>query len=141
MKRAQWMMALIVTLLPTLAAAQLAGNQRIVTQVPFEFVAGNRILPPGQYAVESAVPNGTALMLRNVTAGVGIVSANSLDETSKASDTYALVFRKYGNQHFLWEVRIKGTRTTLRLPESRAEAELRAQAVPATAEILLASNQ
>lgn len=141
MNRAQWMMALIVTFLPTLAAAQMGGQERIVAQVPFEFVVGNRIVPPGQYVVKPSALSGTALIFQNARAGVGVVSANFLDETPKPADSYAMVFKKYGNQHFLWKIKIRGSRRIVRLPESRAEAELRARGVPATAESLLASNQ
>ncbi len=49
-----------------------------------------------------------------------------------------LVFHKYGHRYFLTEVKVEGSRTTYRLPESKAEAELQAQNVNAPDEILLA---
>jgi len=52
-----------------------------------------------------------------------------------------MVFKKYGDQHFLWKINTKGSRVSLRLPESKAEAELRAQGRLTTEEILLASNK
>lgn len=137
MKRAKWMLALTLTVLPGLAAAQLNSGEKIVAQVPFEFMVANKIVPAGQYVVQSA-PIGTALVIQNAGAKVNLFSAASLDEAKKASGSYALVFKKYGDQHFLWKIKIKGSRVTCRLPESKAEAELRAQNAPATEEILLA---
>ena len=68
------------------------------------------------------------------------VAAGS-DETRTPAANYALVFHKYGDQYFLWGMKVKGSRTIYRLPESKAEAELLARNEPVTEEILLASLQ
>jgi hypothetical protein len=141
MKRTMWILALTLTMLPTLAAAQLHSNERIVAQVPFEFTVANKIVPAGEYSVRSAVQDGSVLMIQNVGAKVGLMTGNFLDETKKPADNYVMVFKKYGTQHFLWQIRIKGSRAICRLPESKAEKELLAQKVNATEEILLASLQ
>jgi hypothetical protein len=59
----------------------------------------------------------------------------------KASGSYALVFHKYGDRAFLTVIKLAGDRTIYEIPESRAEAELRAQNVTATEETLLASAE
>lgn len=141
MIRAKWMLAFMLTLLPTLAAAQLGGNERIKMQVPFEFVVANRTVPAGMYLVKAAVPEGSTLMLRNSAAKVSVMTSNVVSESETTADSYAMVFKKYGETRFLSEIRIAGSRMVCRLPENKAETELRAKNAPSTEEILLASGR
>ena len=139
MKYAKLMMALTLTMLPMLAAAQMKSSDKIVTQVPFEFMVGNQTLPAGKCIVQPATPDMKTVRIHDVDAKLSLFSTISTVETKKAAGSYALVFHKYGDRHFLWGVKLEGDRTMYRLPENRAEAELRAQNVTATEEILLAS--
>jgi hypothetical protein len=139
MKYARRIIALTLTLLPVLAAAQLRSNDRILAQVPFEFMVANKAVPAGECIVQVAVMDGRTLVIRNTAAKLGLFSQASLDEAKKAAGDYALVFHKYGDQYFLAGIRIAGDRTIYRLQESKAEAELRAQNAPLTEKILLAS--
>jgi hypothetical protein len=111
----------------------------IVTQVPFDFIVANKHVPAGECIVRSASMGVNALVVRNVAAKVSLFSSAIPAETKKASSVYALVFHKYGNQHFLAGIKLAGSKTTYRLPQSKAEAEILAQNVPATEEILFAS--
>jgi hypothetical protein len=138
MKYAKQILALAITMLPALAAAQLHSGQRIVTRVPFEFMVANKPVPAGEYIVQSATMDGRTLVIRNITARLGLFSQASLGEGRNAA-AYALVFHKYGNQYFLMGINLAGERNTYRLPESKAEAELRAQNVSVTEEKLFAS--
>jgi hypothetical protein len=61
-------------------------------------------------------------------------------QLERPSDHFALVFRKYGDRYFLSGVKVAGVRNMYRLPESRAEAELRAKSVPVSEQILLAAQ-
>jgi hypothetical protein len=65
-------------------------------------------------------------------------SQAALSEGRKTA-AYTLVFHKYGAQYFLVGMTLGGERITYRLPESKTEAELRAQTVPVAEEILVAS--
>jgi hypothetical protein len=126
-------------MLPLLASAQLTGSQKIVAQVPFGFVVGSKVVPSGEWTVQHAKTDAKILLIRNTEAAVGMFSNISLVEAKKAAGGCTLVFHKYGNRYFLSGVNIEDTRIGYRLPESKAEAEMRAQNVPATEEILLAS--
>ena len=139
MKYAKRMLALALISLPILAAAQMASSIKIVSQVPFPFLVGNRHVPAGEYTVEPATEGGRILAIRSVGAKVGLFAPAMPTEAKRASGSYALVFHKYGNTAFLAGIKLAGDRTTLQIPESRAEAELRAQNVTATEQILLAS--
>lgn len=132
--------ALALTFMPLLAAAQFNGRREIVTQVPFQFRVGNKLVPAGQCKIEAALPDGSALVIRNIGASVSLVSSTRPKELPGKADHFALVFHKYGDRHFLAGVKVAGIRQMYRLPESGAEAELRAQQVPSTEQILLASQ-
>jgi hypothetical protein len=142
MKFATRMFALALTMLPLLAAAQMTSNERIVAKVPFEFVLGNKVVPAGDWTVQSGNMNSSVLQIRNWDAHVNMFAPASPAASKKiSSGGYTLVFHKYGNSYFLAEVTIAGMRDGYRLPETKGETELRAQNVPASNEILLASRQ
>ncbi|HET6180300.1 MAG TPA: hypothetical protein VFE61_25485 [Candidatus Sulfotelmatobacter sp.] len=141
MKTVTRMLALTLTILPLLAVAQLNSSDRIVTQVPFEFMVGNKAVPAGECVVTPATMDLKTLVIRNGEASVSLFTTAQADETKTAAANYALVFHKYGNRTFLWGMKIAGSRILYRLPESKAEAELRAQNVPATEQTLLASRR
>jgi hypothetical protein len=139
MKYAKLMIALAMTMVPMLATAQLKSSDRVVTQVPFEFVVANKVIPAGQCIVQAASMDMKTILIRDADATVGLFSTISPVESGKAAGNYALVFHKYGDRNFLWGLKVEGSTTMYRLPETKAEAELRAQNVPVTETTLLAS--
>jgi len=141
MKSAKMMLALALTMSPILASAQLSSSDKIVTKVPFEFVVGNRTMPAGQCVVKAATADIKTVAIRNGDAKVSLLSSIVPVETAKTATAPALVFHRYGDRYFLLGMKIEGTKTMYRLPESKAEMELRARNVPASEEILLAYLQ
>ncbi|MGD0417011.1 MAG: hypothetical protein ABSA80_16750 [Terriglobales bacterium] len=139
MKHAKWLVVVTLVVLSGMAAAQLNSGSRLVTQVPFEFVVANRIIPAGECVVQVATMDGRTLLIRNADANVGLFSTSSLTEGKQGASDYALVFRQYGDRYFLSGIKLRDSKIIYRLPESKVEAELRAQNVPATEETLLAS--
>jgi hypothetical protein len=81
------------------------------------------------------------IQIRNTDAAVSMLSMPLLVESKQAPAKCTLVFHRYGSNYFLSEVKIEGTRDGYRLPETKAEKEIRAQNGPATNEILLASRE
>jgi hypothetical protein len=140
MKYATRIAVLALTMLPLVATAQLSSSEKIVAQVPFEFVLGNKVVPAGDWVVQPANMDSRILQLRNIDAGVSMLTLHTLIEGKKSSDC-KLVFHKYGSSYFLAEVTIDGMRNGYLLPETKAEKEFRAQNVPVTNEILLASRE
>jgi hypothetical protein len=139
MKYAKWMPTMMLVLLSGVAVAQLTSEQKLVTHVPFEFTVANKIVPAGDCVIQSGSQNARTLMIRNVGAHVGLFATASPSEAKNPARTYALVFNHYGNQYFLSGIKLEGAKTMYSLPESKAEAELRAQNVPHAEEVLLAS--
>jgi hypothetical protein len=139
MKKTTRMLALVLTMLPLLAAAQLSRDTRIVTKVPFDFMVANKSVSAGEWILQSASDGARTLMLNNRDAGTSLFSRASEQISKQPAGTYALVFHKYGDRYFLAAVKLAGSRTMYRISESKAEAEMIARNQPATETILLAS--
>jgi hypothetical protein len=139
MKHANWLVVVALVVLSGMAAAQLIGSTKVVAQVPFEFMVANKVVPAGECVVEAATMDGRTLVIRNTEAKVALLSSSSQSEGKQEASHYALVFKHYGDRYFLSGIKLQGSNITYRLPESKVEAELRAQNAPATEETLLAS--
>jgi len=126
-------------MLSGMAVAQLNSDSRIVAQVPFEFMVANKIVPAGECAVRVATGDGRTLMISNAGSHVNLFSPSYQTEGKQGPPHYALVFKQYGESYFLSGIKLQGSKIAYRLPESRVEAELRAQNVAATEDTLLAS--
>ena len=136
MKRAIQMFALTLTLLPILAAAQLGANGKLTARVPFEFRAGNKVIPAGDCSLQA---DGNVFTIHNVAAKKTVVVLAMRENQPTGNPAgYALLFHKYGDRYFLAGIRQSG-KTIERMPATKLENELRAQNAPATEEVLLAS--
>jgi hypothetical protein len=138
MKHAKWAVVAMLVVFSSMAFAQLASNTTIVAEVPFQFVAANKIVPAGECKVQTISMDGKTLVIRNVGAKTSLFASTSKTEDKQTASNYALIFNRYGDQYFLTGVKIEGSNTVYRLPESRAEMELQAQNAPSTEETLLA---
>ncbi len=139
MKQAKWLVAVILVALSGMASAQLSSGSKIVAQVPFEFVVANKIVPAGQCVVSVATMDGRTLAISNASSKVNLFTSSSRAESHGNAAHYALVFRQYGDRYFLSGIKLEGSKMEYRLPESKAEAELRARNVSVTEDALLAS--
>jgi hypothetical protein len=138
MKYAARMLAIAVTMVPLLASAQWGQSNKVVAQVPFQFRAGNQIIPAGECTVQAGSTFGNSLLVRNWEAKAGQFTMPVTSQTATPSATTALVFHKYGERYFLAGVKVKGSQIVYLMPEGKAESELRAQNIPASQEVLLA---
>jgi hypothetical protein len=139
MKHVKKIIVGMLLLVPVIAAAQLTTSDSVVAQMPFRFMVANQYVPAGECIVQKADANGRTLVVHNVGANVSMFALTSANESKTAAPAYALVFHKYGTRYFLSGLRVADARTTYSLAESKAEAELRAQNVTATEQIVLAS--
>jgi hypothetical protein len=141
MKHAKWFVVVSLVVFSGMAVAQLIGSSRIVAQVPFEFMVGNRIVPAGECDLWATTMDGRTLTIRNTDAKVGLFATTSQVESKQPAAHYALVFKQYGNRYFLSEIKLEGSKVSYQLQESKAEAEMRAQNVSAREETLLAAKR
>jgi len=102
-KRNLLVIALSVPLL--LSAAAHAQTTQLKVTVPFEFTAGNTVLPAGEYNIRSmGAWGGPALSVLNVNSNAGTIVLSASSRSQKPTADAKLVFRRYGQQYFLAEV-------------------------------------
>ena len=139
MKFSARILAIAVMMMPFMATAHAQDSQKIVAQVPFEFMVGNHLVPAGKCTVKAAERYGTVLQIQDQK--ISLYSLISSSETQPNGGANALIFHKYGDRYFLAGMELAGSHLMLRLPEGKVEAELRAQNTTGTEEILLAGLQ
>jgi hypothetical protein len=123
----QMLIAAALTVMPMLATAQFGQTVSISTQVPFEFVVGDRVVPPGKCVLQAANAAADTILIRNDEKMVRLFSATTLGDARNLPASNQLVFHKYGERYFLAAVRVQGNRVMYWLPESRQETRLRQQ--------------
>jgi hypothetical protein len=139
MKYAARMLAFAMLMFSFLATAQVSPSLKLDTQVPFQFMVGNKVIPAGQCIVKSADVGSAMLAIQNIDTKTSLYSLVTTAEPQKGSEVNALVFHRYGDSYFLVGVKLARDGAIYTLPAGKVEAELRAQNVPATEEILLAA--
>jgi hypothetical protein len=120
-----------------------AQSVNVQVTVPFEFTAGQNVLPAGDYMIQNiiSVASGTArIESRDLASGATVLTRMVTRDTDL--DKSMLVFNRYGNAYFLSRVWLAGSMLGLELPRTRAEAELARTALVHRPEqvILLASR-
>jgi hypothetical protein len=104
--------------------AQNHSADRIVVQIPFDFVAGNKTLPAGEYIVRSTLATRVTL-IRNASGRREYTTISTMAVPAETMPTAAkLVFHKYGDRYFLSQVWTPERNLGGELSESRAEREL-----------------
>ncbi len=113
------MLALVAACFPL--AAQTATMS---VNIPFEFSAGGKIHPAGDYRVSAS--SGTTLIgFSSFDAQVSTqVLASRGDDNGRRSDPSRLVFRRYGDRYFLAELWNAGASVARRVTPTKEETEL-----------------
>ncbi len=135
MRYTKQLLVAALMMMPLLATAQLGQKVSIGTQVPFDFVVGDRVVPAGKCILQAANAADT-ILIRNDDKMVRLFSPTSLGEARGVSASDELVFHKYGDRYFLAAVRLEGSRIVYELPESKEEAGLRLQNQPSAEETI-----
>jgi len=111
-----------------LTAAYVHAGPSVTAQIPFAFHVGDSILPSGSYTTDTSIAAGGVLLLRSAD-GKSSVMVLSNGVPSPAGPAQAkLIFHKYGDDYFLFQVWTGSGDTGRELPESRREKELAAAA-------------
>jgi hypothetical protein len=96
----------------------LAQVPAIRVIVPFNFTAGDKLLPPGTYIITLA--SSGIIALRNRDQHISIEST-VVPDNRESENGAELVFAKYGNQYFLHEVLCDFAPMNVSLPAARLE--------------------
>ncbi len=111
---------LLVGLGVTTASAQMITQ--VKANIPFEFMAGSKTLPAGEYTVSSQVASGALVIRSEDSRETAFVIVNRAG-TPNQSDQASLVFHRYGNRYFLSQILTPGVGMSFQVPESKVERE------------------
>ncbi|MDQ3254159.1 MAG: hypothetical protein M3R15_09680 [Acidobacteriota bacterium] len=110
--------------IPAATSADAQSADRIVMKIPFDFVAGKKILPAGEYTVKPTLSSRVTL-IRNAD---GRRDHTTILTMPVPPETLALaaklVFHRYGDQYFLYQIWTPASERGGQLPVLRAEREL-----------------
>jgi hypothetical protein len=116
---------LLVTVVASAQGQTLAS--RVSAQIPFDFSIGEKKLPSGKYSVGRLRQNSDDVVIsvedqggrsKALRTSIPVVNAN-MTERAK------LVFHRYGDQYFLYQVWPAGATTGRQFLRSRSEREVR----------------
>ena len=118
-----------------------AQTERTVTNIPFDFIVGNRALAAGQYTIEPRERSYGSLWLIRSTNNSAAVFVITIRVSSEAEEKGKLVFHKYGDQLFLSQIWIPGRATGGELLISRLERNVAKNSVRSLVIAPIASNK
>ena len=118
------MLMMIVGLaLASAAVANGQANNRVIANVPFDFIAGNKDCRSGKYDVQVINRGQDILSIRGADESAQVLSLTHESDTAKNGQALnaKLVFHRYGSTYFLSQVWMAGERTGRELNKSRQE--------------------
>jgi hypothetical protein len=118
-----------------LAAGSVHAQSPVKANIPFDFTAGSRSLPAGEYTITAMGDAGTLLLIAGSGSSKAFVIPHGV-ETLAAPTSSKLVFNRYGNRYFLSQIWVQGERRGCELPRTRFEQEMASNARPDSVAIL-----
>jgi hypothetical protein len=108
-----------------LAATQtVRAQQPLIANVPFEFTAGDKMLPAGEYRVQKSSDGSPALLIQRTDgSAVTYVQSSGVELNPNQQAQSKLVFHRYGDRYFLSQVWRADTLRGRELPKSVQEKE------------------
>jgi len=116
------LVAMFVLLTAGSLFAQISGA--VKANVPFDFTAGNITLPAGEYKIANTEHPGT-LLIGQDGSQTKFVGSNPAEANRDAAMS-KLVFHRYGDRYFLYQIWVQGENRGSELPMTKLEKELRA---------------
>jgi hypothetical protein len=100
----------------------MAQDHAVQATIPFEFRAGNKVLPAGTYTIATGTDNLIVITNHDQPAVVTVALRDGRDSRKQE-----LVFDKYGDRYFLREILCRSAGMSLELPPSKVEKATRQQ--------------
>ena len=124
--KAATILSIVVALTITFAAAPAAADSlgSIRVDVPFDFTADHSILPAGKYTIRSAGMNSTGVI--RVTSEDGKTSvflSTHSAQSAQSKDKTVVIFHRYGDQYFLYQIWAIGDSIGSEIPKSSIERQ------------------
>lgn len=112
------------TMLMVTASSAQTANHSLIANIPFEFSAGNQLLPSGKYVVTIVNPNSDQRVIKLTAVGSGesvLLRMRSIPVAP--ADHSSLLFHRYGEHYFLSTALTSGETSAMEAVKSKAERE------------------
>ena len=119
-----------------LATASAYAGQQIRAVIPFSFHVGGSLFPSGQYTADMNVVAGGVIALRSADGKSHVMAFSSGVQSSEGSTPAKLIFHRYGNEYFLYQIWDGSSDLGREFQQSRREKELAAAAKRSTQTVL-----
>ena len=120
MKKTYLFLAALVLTTVAGAASAFAQNQIVKVRVPFDFTVSSSTLAAGDYTFSRLSTN--TWTIRNEDSGKAIATVATAYGTNQDDNIGALVFKQFGSNYFLSEVRCLGQSSAM--PASKVERSM-----------------
>ena len=114
---------IVVSSLLLAVGSAFAQSSRLVADIPFDFVVGNKVFPAGQYDVRSIGMSGSTLHLQNTDQKEGMFFTPNYCSSAQPQSESKLVFDMYGSHYYLSQIWTEGYDQGRELPKSSREIE------------------
>ena len=104
--------------------AQAQADQRIKADVPFDFIVAGKTLPAGACVIERLASEGV-LIVRTADRNQAVAANTHRRENAARGGGAQLVFNRYGDRYFLYQVWMAGSPVAREFLPTRLEKELR----------------
>ena len=109
-----------LSIILALSVAGFAGmGTKLTVNIPFEFTVSGKTLPAGTYTVKQGSTRSTLDIRSRENNAAAVTIVNDVD--NKGGSQARLIFRRYGNQHFLAQVYDGTSNSAKELPKSKDE--------------------
>lgn len=126
-----------MVLLTSVASTQAQSlTYRLKANIPFDFTVGEKKLPAGEYTVGRAVhgSDDVVLAISDLAGHAKAIRLTNATIRSQRNKQSSLVFHRYGDQYFLFQVFPSGATGGRQFPESKSEKAQRRMAKNSVAE-------
>jgi hypothetical protein len=116
-------------LIVTFATARAQSNAPMRANVPFDFAVGNKTLPAGEYTLirVTTINDNATLVISGIVTNQSVMQITHSALIRSPRNRATLVFHRYGDRHFLYQVWSPGEGSARELTESKSERALRRQ--------------
>lgn len=115
------------------------GN-RIVTNIPFDFVVGDKVLTAGEYTVRGLDNSGNAVLISERNAKSSVIRLTNELRPRSENTRARLVFHRYGQYYFLAEIWSGDREAGRQLLRSRQERAIERELAALVSKTELAGN-
>jgi hypothetical protein len=113
----------VFALFATSAQGQSLSNGVRAT-IPFDFVVSGKTLPAGKYSITRVQQDDTVLRVSSADGRLNSIRLTNPVRTGSPEGKTRLVFHRYGDQYFLFQIWPGGSTTGRQMFKSRGEDEI-----------------